>query len=81
MEFEKKVEKFFRDTNAFIESAENPFHEIQNKVIELLNRLRQEDLISKEQYDEMIFDRNKCELAHLYFNPKTHKVCIILSNN
>ena len=76
VEFEKKVETFFQDTNAFIELSENPFDEIKNKVIELLYKLREKQSISKEQYDKMMFDRNKCELAHLYFNPKTHKVCI-----
>jgi len=74
IEFKKKVEKFFSDTNAFIELSENPFNEILNKVIQLLNQLREKKLIFKWQYDEMMPDRTKCELAHLYFNPKTHKV-------
>jgi hypothetical protein len=74
IEFEKKVQKFFSDTNAFLELSTNPFNEILNKVIQLLNRLRQEKLIFKWQYDKMMPDRTKCELAHLYFNPKTHKV-------
>ena len=62
------------DTNAFIELSENPFDEVLNKVIQLLNKLRGEKLIFKWQYEEMMPDRTKCELAHLYFNPKTHKV-------
>ena len=74
VEFEKKAEKFFQETNAFIELGENPFRQIENEVIELLNQLRAKALISKKQYDDMVPDRKNCELAHLYFNPKTHKV-------
>ncbi|CAM4805708.1 unnamed protein product [Rotaria magnacalcarata] len=99
-EFEQKAAKFFSDTNAFIELscnpfneildkviqllntlrgkdliqlACNPFNEILDKVIQLLNTLRGKDLIRKCQYEQMMLDRIKCELAHLYFNPKTHK--------
>ncbi len=73
-QFEKKVQKFFSDTNAFIELPENPFDEILNKVIQLLNTIRGKELIFQWQHDKMMPDRKKCELAHLYFNPKTHKV-------
>ncbi|CAF4392485.1 unnamed protein product [Rotaria magnacalcarata] len=72
-EFEQKAQKFFSDTNAFIELSYNPFNEILDKVIQLLNTLRGKDLIRKWQYEQMMPDRTKCELAHLYFNPKTHK--------
>ena len=74
VEFEKKAEHFFRETNAFTELTTNPFHQIKSKVIDLLNKLRANGSISKKQYDEMAPDGTKCELAHLYFNPKTHKV-------
>ncbi|CAM4949356.1 unnamed protein product [Rotaria socialis] len=73
IEFEKKAQKFFSDTNAFIELSSNPFNEILDKVMQLLNTLRGKDLIRKWQYEQMMPDRTKCELAHLYFNPKTHK--------
>ncbi|CAF4696475.1 unnamed protein product, partial [Rotaria sp. Silwood2] len=72
IEFEKKVQKFFQDTNAFVELTQNPFNEILNKVIHLLNRLREKNFILAWQYKKMMPDRTKCELAHLYFNPKTH---------
>ena len=72
--FEKKVQKFFSDTNAFIELSHNPFNEILDKVIELLNKLASKKLIFQWQCKEMMPDRTKCELAHLYFNHKTHKV-------
>lgn len=76
IEFDKKAQQFFQDTNAFIELSENPFDEVFNKVIQLLNRLRQKNLIRQWQYNKMMPNRTKSELAHLYFNPKTHKVLL-----
>ncbi|CAF1421539.1 unnamed protein product, partial [Rotaria sordida] len=72
-EFEKKAQKFFEETNAFMELSANPLKEIQDKVIQSLNRLREKKLILVWQYNKMMPDRTKSELAHLYFNPKTHK--------
>lgn len=74
IEFEKKVQQYFMDTNAFVQITENPLPEILNKVIHLLNNLRSKKLILKWQYDETMPDQKTVELAHLYFNPKTHKV-------
>jgi hypothetical protein len=74
IDFEQKVKKFFIDTNAFLELSYNPFNEILYKVIQLLNNLYSKKLILKWQYEEMMPDRTKSKLAHLYFNPKTHKV-------
>ncbi|CAF1996607.1 unnamed protein product, partial [Rotaria magnacalcarata] len=65
-----------KGNNFYIDSVElsyNPFNEIFDKVIQLLNTLRGKDLIRKWQYEQMMPDRTTCELAHLYFNPKTHK--------
>ena len=73
-EFEKKVQQFFSDTNAFLQLSINPFHEILNRVMQLLNQLQSKRLITLWQYNQMVPDGTKCELAHLYFNPKTHKV-------
>ncbi|CAF4253964.1 unnamed protein product, partial [Rotaria magnacalcarata] len=47
--------------------------EIFDKVVQLLGALHQKGLIRKWQYEQMMPDRTNCELAHLYFNPKTHK--------
>ena len=82
-EFEKKVQQFFSDTNAFLQLSINQFHEILNRVMQLLNQLQSKRLITLWQYNQMVPDRAKCELAHLYFNPKTHKVLYytILLNN
>ncbi|CAM4836895.1 unnamed protein product [Rotaria magnacalcarata] len=73
LNLKKKAQKVFSDTNAFIELSYNPFNEILDKVIQLLNTLRGKGFIRKWQYEQMMPDRTNCELAHLYFNPKTHK--------
>lgn len=73
-EFNKKAQAYFTETNAYVEMTNNPFNEILNKVIQLLNQLRSKKLILQWQYNQMIPDPNQTELAHLYFNPKTHKV-------
>ena len=76
-ELEKKAEQFFADTDAFVELAANPFNELLKKVLDLLNDLRSKKRILKWQHEEMMPDRKTAELAHLYFNPKTHKVSLI----
>jgi hypothetical protein len=68
------MKKHNTDTDAFIELTNNPFNEILNKVIQLLNKLRWKKLILKWHYEEIMPDRTKSELAHLYFDPKTYKV-------
>ena len=73
-EFEEKAKEFFQDTKAFTELSYNPFNEILDKVIELLDRLQSKKLILQWQCKQMMPDRKECELPHLYFNPKTHKV-------
>ena len=73
-EFQNKAQKFFSDTNAFTELSHNPFIEIFDKVIRLFNQLASKKPIFQWQYKQMIPNCAKSELAHLYFNPKTHKV-------
>ncbi|CAF2119439.1 unnamed protein product, partial [Rotaria magnacalcarata] len=72
-EFDKKAQNFFQDTNAFIELQENPFNKIQDNVIHLLNQIRAKKFILQWQRNKMMPNRIKCQLAHLYFNPKTQK--------
>ena len=72
-EFKKKEQAYFNETNAYIQLMDNPFDEVLNKVIQLLNQLRSKRFILKWQYDQMMPDPKQTQLAHLYFNPKTHK--------
>ncbi|CAF1348914.1 unnamed protein product [Adineta steineri] len=73
IEYEKKAVKYFSDTNAFAELTNNPFNEILNKVIGLLKTLSSKKFIYQWHEKQMLPDLKKCELSHLYFNPKTHK--------
>ena len=73
-EFEKKVEQFFSETNAFIELSYNPYNEILDKVNQLLDKFQSKKLILQWQFKKMKPNGEKTELPHLYFNPKTHKV-------
>ena len=73
-DFEEKANKYFMDTNAFVELLENPFNQILDKVCRLLNQLSSKKLIQPWQCKKMLPDVKKAELSHLYFNPKTHKV-------
>jgi len=73
-EFEKKVEKFFSDINASVELPYNPFNEVFDGVTRLLNTLQTKKLILQWQLKNMMPDREKAELPHLYLNPKTRKV-------
>ncbi|CAF2139725.1 unnamed protein product [Rotaria magnacalcarata] len=59
IEFEKEIQTFFQDTNAFVVLKENPFDEILNKVIQLLNRLIGKKLILQWQSKKMMPNRTK----------------------
>lgn len=74
IEFKKKAQTYINETNAYIELTSNPFNEILDKVNQLLNQLRSKKFILKWQFNQMMPDPQQTELAHLYFNPKTHKV-------
>ncbi|CAM4784666.1 unnamed protein product [Rotaria magnacalcarata] len=76
IEFENKIEAFFLDTNVFMILTGNPFNGILNKVIQLLNRLREKQLILQWQNNKMMPYQTKSVLTHLYFNLKTHKIGI-----
>lgn len=77
VDFEEKVEKFFSDTDAFKELSSNPFKENLDKIRTSLRKLLSEKEISSKQFTKMMPNREKVELAHLYFNPKTHKVGLL----
>ncbi|CAF4547632.1 unnamed protein product [Rotaria socialis] len=77
-EFDKKAQNIFQETNAFLELKENPFNKIQDNVIHLLNQIRTKNFIFQWQCNKMMPNRIKCQLAHLYFNPKTHKLLFLI---
>ena len=75
-QLEKKAQEFFSTTNAFKELSSNPFNETLEQVTQLLNQLASKKLIYNWHRKKMMLDQKTCELAHLYFNPKTHKVLL-----
>lgn len=73
-DFERKVNAYFTKTNAFRELETNPFDQIFSTVTQTLEQLSKQHLITNSQKNKLKPNLTKIELAHLYFNPKTHKV-------
>ena len=75
-EFEQKALNYMKKTRAYedIISGINPYDHILNSVLSLLDSLKEKAAITYEQWDLMMPGRSKCELPHLYFIPKAHKV-------
>lgn len=72
--FEEKVQKYFIDTKAFTQLTENPFKDTLHRVTHTLKTMASQKLIKQWQLKRMLPDPITSELAHLYFNPKVHKV-------
>ncbi|CAF2764146.1 unnamed protein product [Rotaria sp. Silwood2] len=73
-DYERKAAEYRQKTGAYEELTSNPFADIFNRVIQLLNNLRSADKIKENQKTKMMPIRAKTELAYMYFLPKTHKV-------
>lgn len=75
-EFEQKARNYMMKTQAYeeISNGINPYNNILNSVLSLLARLKEKQAINNDQYKMMLPDQKKCELPHLYFIPKAHKV-------
>ena len=72
----RKAMEYRQKTNAYEELSSNPLNEIFDQVIQLLNKLRSVNRIKERQKFSMIPNRDKVELACMYFLPKAHKVII-----
>ena len=76
-DLERKAAEYRAKTGAYIELPANPFEDILLKVTRLLNDLHMKTKeLNKKDYIKMMPIRSKVELAHMYYNPKTHKVII-----
>ena len=75
-EFDQKALNYMTKTRAYEEivTGINPYADILSSVLSLLNHLKEKKAITLEQWKLMMPDRAKCELPHLYFIPKAHKV-------
>lgn len=79
--FEQKAIEYRMKTGAYEELSYNPLEEILIKVTRLLNDLHMKTKqLTAKQYKKMITTRDKVRLAYMYFNPKTHKVSILIIN-
>ena len=77
--FEQKATAYRLTTGAYEELSSNPLEEILSKVTRLLNDLHMKTKnLSAKQYKKMIRTRKDVRLAHMYFNPKTHKVSEVI---
>ena len=73
-DYEQKADAYRRKTNAYVELDDDPLWTVFDRVTHLLNELRAKKHIHVWQLEKMMPKRAKVALAHLYFNPKSHKV-------
>lgn len=78
IDYQRKGMEYRQNTQAYEELSSNPLNELFFQVIQLLNRLRSVNSIREWQKLKMIPNREKIELAYMYFLPKTHKVRIAI---
>ncbi|CAF1097900.1 unnamed protein product [Rotaria magnacalcarata] len=73
VDYDEKIEKYQAKTNAYIQLSSDPLMNTFYKVVSLLNNLRIKQQITQWQHTKMMPDKNKIQLAYLYFIPKPHK--------
>jgi len=76
-DYDKKVLLYQEKTQAYVELSSNPLMDTFHKVVHLLNDLSTKRQIQQWQYKKMIPNKEKIELAYLYFIPKPHKVIFL----
>ena len=78
-DYEQKALMYMMKTQAYeeIENGRCPLKDNLLFVIDLLDKLLKANAINKKQWSQMIPDKNKVELGHLYFLPKPHKVRLV----
>ncbi|CAF3946577.1 unnamed protein product, partial [Rotaria magnacalcarata] len=79
-EFEQKAIDYMKKTGAYqeITNGINPLGNIRLLITNLLNNLKEKKSITIEQWKNMLPNRRNCELPHLYFIPKAHKIHVPL---
>ncbi|CAF2080561.1 unnamed protein product [Rotaria magnacalcarata] len=73
LDYDEKVQRYQVKTNAYIQLSSDPLMDTFYKVVSLLNNLRTKQQITQWQHTKMMPDKNKIQLAYLYFIPKPHK--------
>lgn len=74
----EKAMKYHTETGAYQELPTNPFDSTLTAVIQLLNRLRSTNRIKEPHKEKMLPQRDKVQLAYMYFLPKPHKVTPVI---
>ncbi|CAF5203819.1 unnamed protein product, partial [Rotaria magnacalcarata] len=79
-EFEQKAIDYMKKTGAYqqITNAINPLGNIRHLITNLLDNLKEKKSITNEQWKNMLPNLRNCELPHLYFIPKVHKINVPL---
>ncbi|CAF1534730.1 unnamed protein product [Rotaria sp. Silwood1] len=77
IDYERTVKEYQMKTNAYIELPSNPLMDTFYKVIHASNDLHRKRQITQWQYTKMVPDKNKIELAYLYFILKPHKLIVL----
>lgn len=75
-DYQQKADAYRRKTSAYVELDDDPLWTVFDRVTHLLNELRAKKHIHVWQLNKMMPKREKVALAHLYFNPKSHKVIL-----
>ena len=75
----QKTEEYMKTTEAYQEVVDghSPLIEILHATEILLDYLVEKKAITKARRDKLLPDKNIMELAHLYTNPKVHKVIFV----
>ncbi len=76
-DYDRKVLLYQDKTNAYVELPFDPLMETFYNVVRLLNDLNSKKQMRVWQYNRMMPNKEKIELAYLYFIPKSHKVIAI----
>jgi hypothetical protein len=80
-EYERKAAEYRRDTKAYQELSYNPLQEIITNVTSALTELKEKKQLKVYRYNVLQPKPNAVKISYMYFNPKAHKVRLILAYN
>ena len=73
-DYERKAMQYRTKTNAYKELETNPYDDIITTVTHVLNQLKTTGKLSEKLRAKLTPQRDKTELAYMYFLPKAHQV-------
>ncbi|CAF4481894.1 unnamed protein product, partial [Didymodactylos carnosus] len=72
-QYQLKSEQFMDKTQAYKIIDHNPLYDIISQITHCLRTWLTNKYITSKQYEKLLPVRRKCQLAHLYYQPKAHK--------